>query len=229
MTQQLNFQTLLDDLLAGGRTLAERGEDLAAQRLDVGDDEASRSNMRKGMLGGALGAGVMALMLGSKAGRRMGGTAAAVGGIAALGKMAYDKWQAHQVSAGSSGLMPIDRAEGTEGSDRARRLIVAMITAAKADGHMSQGEMEAIQNQLAPLGSDVSQFLMTELSKPVDAGAVAAGVSDPQEKAELYAVSAMVCGAQDPAERAYLDTLGSALGLDQALMANIEGGLRTAA
>jgi len=222
MANQLDFQKMLDSLLAGGRELARKGEDIAARNLEVGDDPQSRDNMRKGMLGGAIGAGVLSVLMGTKAGRKLGGTGLAMGGLAALGKIAYDKWQEYQTGPGASAAPPVDQLSGTEADDRARLLISAMIAAANADGHIDAAERAAIQDKLSPLGEAAAGFLMQELSSPPVPETLAARATDPQAKAEVYAVSAMICGEPNPDERAYLDRLGAALGLYAPVRSAIE-------
>lgn len=226
MAQGFDFRSMLDSMLAGGRELATKGEDAAARGLGVGNDAASRESMRRGMLGGAMGAGVMALLLGSRTARRVGTTGLALGGIAALGKMAYDKWQEHE--AGKGAAPRVDQLEGPAADARARLLITAMIGAAKADGHVDATERQAIQSQLAVLGEEGQALLFEELGRPADPEAVARGADDPQSRAEVYTVSAMVCGDPNPEERAYLDRLAAALGMPAAEARAIEADLRTA-
>ncbi|MEO0820642.1 MAG: tellurite resistance TerB family protein [Pseudomonadota bacterium] len=229
MTQGFDMRSMLDSLISGGTDLARRGEDLAAGQLGVGSDASSRSDMRKGMLGGAVGAGVLSLLLGTETGRRIGGTGLAVGGLAALGKIAYDMYQQHQAGAAPAPLAaPVDQLEGEAADGRARMLLTAMIAAAKADGHVDDAERAAIQEKLEPLGPDATGFLFEELAKPLDPQAIAAMAGDPQERAEVYTISAYLCGTPNAEERAYLDRLGAALGLDATVRQGIEARLQSA-
>ena len=228
MDGQPDFKAMLDSLLAGGRELTRKGEDYAARQLDVGDDPESRANLRKGILGGAVGAGVLSLLLGTRTGRQIGGTGLALGGLAALGKIAYDKWQEHQGGAASP-APTAGQLTGAAADARARLLLSAMIAAAKADGHVDAAERAVIQERLAPLGGQAAAFLFEELEKPLDPEATAAAARNPQEKAEVYAVSAMVCGSPGPGERAYLDRLGAALGLAPAVCSGIESEMNRSA
>jgi len=43
-----------------------------------------------------------------------------------------------------------------------------------------------------------------------------------QARREIYALSALICGGEHAMERAWLDSLAAALGLDAALTAEIE-------
>ncbi len=49
------------------------------------------------------------------------------------------------------------------------------------------------------------------------------------QRAELYLASAMVIGAQNSAERVYLDALAHRLGLDRGLRATLDAQVREAA
>jgi len=232
----LDTRALLNSLLEGGRELAQQGRGyakqgigMAADRLNAPQHEASRSGFNKGLLGGAVGAGVMSLLLGTQTGRKIGGTGLALGGIAALGKLAYNKWEEYKAQSAAveaPEAPPVDQLEGEQADARARALLSAMIAAAKADGHMDEAERAAIQEKLSPLGEAATSFLFEEMAKPADPAAVAAGADDPQAKAEIYAVSALVCGDPVPEERAYLDRLAAALGLPGPVAEGIEAEIR---
>ena len=59
-------RTILERLLTEGRNLARQAEDTAAQRLNVGDDPASRQKLRQTGLAGGAALGVAAMLLGSR-------------------------------------------------------------------------------------------------------------------------------------------------------------------
>lgn len=237
MLRGLDTKSLLDSLLQGGQELARQGgqyarqgRDYAAEKLDIPQDEKSMEGFTKGILGGAAGAGVLSLILGTETGRKIGGTGVALGGLAALGKLAYDKWQDYQASTAQAPKLeapPVDKLDGEAADQRARALLGAMIAAAKADGHMDDNERAAIQQRLTPLGAAATDFLFDQMAKPADPHVVAAGADDPQAKAEIYAVSVLVCGDPVPAERDYLDRLAAALSLPPKVAAGIEAELRS--
>jgi hypothetical protein len=80
------LKDMLDQMLAAGRDLAAQGQAYAEQKLNVPsagpERDAALSNLGKGALAG----GALALLLGTSAGRKLTGTAAALGGLGALGQ-----------------------------------------------------------------------------------------------------------------------------------------------
>ena len=103
---QINAQDLLDQLLRAGRDLAKqgqertkglsakgkdvaaKGEDYLVDKLGLEDSEVSRDSLRKGVGAGAA-AGALALLLSSRSGRKV----ATMGGLAALGTLAWKSYQ----------------------------------------------------------------------------------------------------------------------------------------
>jgi uncharacterized membrane protein YebE (DUF533 family) len=60
------------------------------------------------------------------------------------------------------------------------------------------------------------------MTAPVDPAAIAALAATPQQAAELWLSARLAIEPDQPAERAFLDTLGQRLGLDPMLRANLE-------
>ncbi|MEM6492710.1 MAG: tellurite resistance TerB family protein, partial [Pseudomonadota bacterium] len=108
--------------------------------------------------------------------------------------------------------------------DRARVLVRAMISAAKADGHIDAQERQRITGQLDALGLDAPDrdFVFDELTKPLDVGAVAAGADGPEAAAEIYAASLLCIDVDSPHERRYLDDLAARMGVAPDLARHIE-------
>ena len=104
----------------------------------------------------------------------------------------------------------------------------AMITAARADGHVDEEEMILITQQIDNLGleQDVTRSLLSEMSKSVDVTRIAAVADLREMAANLYIASAMVVDIDDTDERTYLDKLAAALGLDVELVEQLEAPLR---
>jgi len=231
----LNAQDLLDsilragqDLLAKGKTetagltkkgktLAKKGEDILVEKLDIEDNEVSRAALRKGVGAGAA-AGALALLLSSRSGRKM----ATLGGLSALGLVAYKAYQ--------DGNMPTTKDEviglltGKAANDRAQNLLKAMIAAAHADGTLSDAEKELIRGYNADGADDALESL---LQAPASAKDIAALSNSDQEAREIYAISCRVADGLNPAERDYLDHLAMALRLAPELAARIETDVRT--
>ncbi len=216
------LSAVLGQITAKGKDLYAQGEGYAAGKLGYGDDEASRAQMRNTALAGGAAAGLMALLLGTKGGRSMTKTGLVVGGLGMLGKMAYDAYQKHAGPGAPMQAEPVGALEGPQAQARAAAILVAMIAAAKADGHIDEAEKAAINAKIAEIGPEAQSVLMDEIGRPLDAKAVAALADSPQAAREIYAVTAMVCGGDDPAERAYMADLGAALGLEPDVAAEIE-------
>jgi len=61
-----------------------------------------------------------------------------------------------------------------------------------------------------------------QLQAPLDAEALARQADSPQAAREMYLISVAVVDDQNPMERAWLDQLGGALGLDDGLRVELE-------
>jgi uncharacterized membrane protein YebE (DUF533 family) len=197
-----------------------------------------------GALGGlsnnqVLGGGLAALLLGSRQGRQLGGSALKLGGMAVVGALAYNayqKWQAGQqpgatlASPGQDApLLPaptgtaFNPTSEAEQQSLGRLLLRAMIAAAKADGHVDAEEQQNIFAQMdkLDLDSDDKAFVMDELRAPLDVDAVARAARTPEEAAEIYTASLLAINVDNPAERGYLAMLAARLKLEDSLVAHL--------
>lgn len=194
----------------------------------------------KGAGGGALAGGLAALLLGTKSGRKLGGTALKLGGIAAVGALAYkayNDWQASKQPAQSgeaarrSPVPLLPPPSGTPfnpateaGQQRlARTLLRAMIAAAKADGHVDAQEQARIFAEMdrAKLDAEDKAFVMDELRAKLDVDAIAAAATTQEEAVEIYAASLLAVDIDNAAERGYLAMLAARLNLDDALVQHL--------
>ena len=242
----MNAKEILDGLLEKSQRATRTGIQIAEERKIIPPAGDERTAMLKGAGAGALAAGAMALFFGSKGTRKFAKKAATLGGTAALGGLAYKVYadwqaqQAHQPSAISTqpSLSNLDQIEiGTpisnlaarQASKRSEALMQAMISAARADGHVDDEEMNLITQQIKNLGleQDVTRFLLSEMSKPVSVERIAALADTRETAAELYIASAMVVDMDSVDERTYLDRLASAMQLDTTLVQRLEAPLRT--
>jgi uncharacterized membrane protein YebE (DUF533 family) len=186
---------------------------------------------------GAAAGGALALLLGSQRGRKLGGKALKYGSAAALGAMAwnaYRDWQARQGSPAAGGASNAFAASATPGAfaalpapaveDRSWTMLRAMIAAAKSDGHLDERERGLVQAELRRLDDDpaLRARVDAELLRPVEPAEVAAGVGSPEQAAEVYLASLVVCDRTGTMERAYLDALAAALRLPPSLKAELE-------
>ena len=232
----INAKALLEQIMAAGRELAvegkaqtagvtakskklaKQGEDALIDKLGIEDTEAGRDALRKGAATGAA-AGALALLLGSRSGRKL----AVLGGIAGLGTLAYKAYEKN------GGKMPgsLDEAigllKGPKAEFRAHALIAAMVAAAKADGSIDDAEMAFIKAHKSVDADGLKAVLDTS----ADAKAIAKLADSPQAAREIYAVSCRVANGDNAAERDYLDSLAMALDLDPELAARIETEMRT--
>lgn len=244
---------ILEGLLEQSQQATRTGIRIAEERKVIPPAGDERTALLKGAGAGALGAGAVALLFGSKGTRKFAKKAAKLGGTAALGGLAYkvySDWQAQQHSApaapaprqlsGSTTAAPslnlgqfdigepIGALEAEPANKRSEALMQAMISAARADGHVDDQEMDLIGRQIDNLGleQDVTRFLMSEMSKPVDVTRIAALADTRETAAELYIASAMVADMDEPEGRAYLDSLAAALSLDADVVQQLEAPLQ---
>lgn len=186
---------------------------------------------------GAAATGALGLLLGSKQARRYAGKAAKYGGVAAIGLMAYqayNRWQAQQAQPGQPPLPPAaaalpplrtaDRLAPGDVEPHSRAMLVAMIAAAKADGHLDARERNLLEAELGRLAADhaLRQWVDGELQRPLDPAEVARAAGSPEMAAEMYLASLLVADEQSFMERAYLDELARRLQLDPGLKAQLE-------
>jgi uncharacterized membrane protein YebE (DUF533 family) len=120
-------------------------------------------------------------------------------------------------SSSSTPLPPVPGLATANVSPDTMRMLRLAISAAGADGIVSDGERTAIIEQARKAG--VGELVETELSQPRPLREIAAGVTDPNERATLYVLAFSVLrGDEQPsgAERIYLAQLANLLGLDHA-------------
>lgn len=183
---------------------------------------------------GAAVGGVLGLLLGSKAGRGMGGKVFEYGSVAAIGALAWKVYQDHQARQGvqaggvaspASAAQPAFAALPAPQLElHSRAILKAMIAAAKSDGHMDEREhglVEAEMNRLEP-DPAVRSWVDAELRRPVEPAEVAAAASGPEMAAEIYLDSVLVVDQTTTMERAYLEELARQLRLAPGLKAELE-------
>jgi uncharacterized membrane protein YebE (DUF533 family) len=189
---------------------------------------------------GALGGGVIGLLLGSKKVRKFGGSALGYGGAAVLGGLAFKAWQDWQAKRAPapaqapvqqtlalpppSSPFDLETQSAAGGGDARIAVVRAMIAAAKADGHIDATEQRALFDRIGQLGLDTEQkaFVMDELAKPLDVAAIAALAATPEQAAEIWLASRLAVDPDDPREKAYLDDLATRLKLPDGLTAHLE-------
>jgi uncharacterized membrane protein YebE (DUF533 family) len=211
-----------------------------------GQDGKGAGEFMKGAGGGALAGGLAAILLGTKTGREFGGEALKLGGVAAVGALAYKAyrdWQAGKEVPAAPPAQPsmpmLPAPSGTpfnpsseSGQQKlARHLLRAMIAAAKSDGHVDADEQARIFAEMdkLPLAADDKAFVMDELRAKLDIDAVAGAAETPEEAAEIYTASLLAIDIDNAAERGYLAMLAARLKLDDALVAHLQQTVAAAA
>lgn len=219
----MDTKALLEQILASGTDLVKQGRGMTEDKLGIPTAGEERTAMLSGIGKGALAAGALGLLLGTRGGRRLGGTAVKLGSLAAVGGLAYKAFQDWQKQAEST-AQPIDQLTGPEGDQRAKTLLRAMIAAAKADGHIDAAELSAIEEKIKTMGLESGdvEFLEQEVTKSLSVDDVAAGIDNTEAAAEVYLASRLVIDMDNATEREYMESLATALKLPAELVANLE-------
>lgn len=218
---------LLDDLL---------GSKIPGTESTVRDQAGRATQMAKDnpLAAGAL----VAVLLGTGAGRAVTGSALKLGGLAAIGGLAYKAYQNYQngkqpaePDPAEPELLPppsdtsFHPSQAPQGEQEfALTLVRAMIAAAKSDGHIDDEERKKIADKLSlsGIGSEAEEFLLSELEAPLDLDALAAAAKTDAQKVEIYTASRLAIDSDSRAERGYLDMLAGRLKLPDALVDHVE-------
>lgn len=186
---------------------------------------------------------------------KLAGGAVAYGGAAALGALAfkaYQNWQtgkqapqqvpqaggagqvAYQPAPQPAGALPPPPADSkfvpaaapaTNGRPFELALVLAMIAAANADGHIDSEEQRMVFDKVGelPLDAEDKAFVFDALSKPPSLQDIADLAQGPEQATELYLASRLAIDPDHPMEQAYLEALASRLSLPADLVAHLEG------
>jgi len=224
----MDTKGFIEQILNAGSELAKQGQTIAQNKLDIPAEGTEREATLSGMGKGAAIAGVLALLLGTKAGRGVTGAGLKLGTLGAIGGLAYktyQNWQSQQTGqtisqAGAS----IESLSGPQAEQRSLALLKAMIAAAKADGHIDAAEGAKIEDLMTKLDleSATAKLIKEELAKPLDPKEIAASADTPEAAAEIYLTSLLVIGVVNENERAYLDQLAEYLKIPKDLAQQIE-------
>lgn len=170
---------------------------------------------------GGIGAAAGALLGGGLGGAAKGGAMAMLGTLA-LGALKAAR-EAQAASAPADPALEPGEIRAVTGEDSEKLVLRAMISAAKADGNIDQTEMQKIIGKIS--ADDVTpaekQFVLDEMSRPLDVRALAAEARNPAQAAQVYAASILSIDADTDAEKAYLRELAQALALDPAAVDQI--------
>lgn len=226
----MNVNEIMDLLLKTGREYVEKGMDIAEQKLDLPEDPKEREVMLSSAGKGALAAGALAVLLGTRTGRKLTGTTLKLGSLAAIGGLGYQafkEWQKKNTAQVNIGGDPVNELSNAAKENRSMSLLKAMIAAAQVDGHIDDTERSKIVDQIKAMGlhSDTAKAMENELNLTTNLHALARSAESPEAAAEMYLVSRIILDVDDVQERLYLKELADALGLEKDLVDSLEAKL----
>lgn len=185
--------------------------------------------LSKLLVPGALG-GLAGLLVANKSSRKLlakyGTGALLAGGGAIAGTVLWNKYKdkvraAHRDEPHyGEHTSPLDL--------RTERLILALVFAAKSDGHIDDKERAAIEQQLREAGvEEQGRTLVAQaIEQPLDPQRLALNVKNEEEALELYFLSCAAIDIDHFMERSYLNALGDALKIPQDVREGIEKDIR---
>ena len=178
---------------------------------------------------GALG-GLAGLLVANKSSRKLlakyGTGALLAGGGAIAGTVLWNKYKDRVRTAHSD---EPDYGQHTSPLDlRTERLILALVFAAKSDGHIDDKERSAIEQQLREAGVEEQDrtLVAQAIEQPLDPQRLAQSVKNEEEALELYFLSCAAIDIDHFMERSYLNALGDALKIPQDVREGIERDIR---
>ncbi|MCU6327572.1 tellurite resistance TerB family protein [Enterobacter quasiroggenkampii] len=186
-------------------------------------------DLSKLLVPGALG-GLAGLLVANKSSRKLlakyGTGALLAGGGAIVGTVLWNKYKDRVRTAHSD---EPHYGEHTSPLDlRTERLILALVFAAKSDGHIDDKERLAIEQQLREAGvEEKGRALVAQaIEQPLEPQRLAQSVKNEEEALELYFLSCAAIDIDHFMERSYLNALGDALKIPQDVREGIERDIR---
>ena len=201
------IQDLLGSLMGAGQTVKQK----------VGGDN--------------LAAGGIGALLGALMGKSESTTANTLGGgmMGLLGMMAYKALRnsmsgSSNVSAQTQNYDYVQPTSQQQASD-AEIILIAMIDAAKSDGQVDATELNKIMSNLqkSGIGQEGVNYVINKLQSPMETSKIISAVKGrPDLAAQVYSASLMAIDVDTEAEKKYLEKLAKAMGLNSAVINNIE-------
>lgn len=186
---------------------------------------SGEQGLSKLLVPGALG-GLAGLLVANKSSRKLlakyGTGALLAGGGAIAGTVLWNKYKDRVRAAHRD---EPHYGEHTSPLDlRTERLILALVFAAKSDGHIDDKERAAIEQQLREAGvEEQGRTLVAQaIEQPLDPQRLAQSVKNEEEALELYFLSCAAIDIDHFMERSYLNALGDALKIPQDVREGIE-------
>ena len=164
--------------------------------------------------------------LGGILGRSGGASLAKLGSLAVLGNLAYQAYQNYQKS--QQNTQPnisenaFDVLNSSSHVDVGELILRTMIAAAAADGEITEDEKQTIANE-AGNNPELAQWLEQEIQNPISINEIARLVgNDTALASNVYLAARLVSKDLSRKEIIFLANLAQALGLDDALVEQLE-------
>ena len=192
-------------------------------------ESSSGEGLSKMLSPGALG-GLAGLLVANKSSRKLlakyGTGALLAGGGAIAGSVLWNKYKDRVRSAHQGEAQFGQQASALD--VRSERLILALVFAAKSDGHIDDRERAAIEQQLREAGvEEQGRALVAQaIEQPLDPQRLAQGIKNEEEALELYFLSCAAIDIDHFMERSYLNALGDALKIPADVREGIEQDIR---
>ena len=199
------------------------------QVLDVAKNSASKLETGNQTIdsitkvgGGAALGGILSMILG----RSGGASLAKLGSLAVLGNLAYQAYQNYQKSQQSSqpniSENAFDVLNSSSHVDAGELILRTMIAAAAADGEITEDEKQTIANE-AGNNPELAQWLEQEIQNPISINEIAHLIgNDTALASNVYLAARLVSKDLSRKEIIFLADLAQALGLDDALVEQLE-------
>ncbi|WP_308571234.1 DUF533 domain-containing protein [uncultured Haemophilus sp.] len=206
----MNFNNILNQVLDIAKT--------SANKLQTGNQTLDTITK---VGGGAALTGVLSMILGRSGGAGL----AKLGSLAVLGNLAYQAYQKYQQGQQSQPTIEqnkFDVLNSEQQADAGALILRTMIAAAASDGDISIEEQQIIAKE-AGENPQLAEWLEQEVQNPISVQEIAqlAG-NDTALAANLYLAARLVCQELSRKEIVFLAELAKALGLDDALVEQLE-------
>lgn len=196
-----------------------------AQSATSGGEQGLGKLLMPGALGGLAG-----LLVSSKSSRKLltkyGTSALLVGGGAVAGTVLWNKYK-DKIRAAHEGEPDFGQ-QNSPLNVRTERLILALVFAAKSDGHIDDQERAHIEQQLREAGVENQgrALIAQAIEQPLDPQRLARDIKNEEEALEVYFLSCAAIDIDHFMERSYLSALGDALKIPQEVRDGIQADLQ---
>lgn len=196
-----------------------------AQSATSGGEQGLGKLLVPGALGGLAG-----LLVSSKSSRKLltkyGTSALLVGGGAVAGTVLWNKYK-DKIRAAHEGEPDFGQ-QNSPLDVRTERLILALVFAAKSDGHIDDQERAHIEQQLREAGVENQgrALIAQAIEQPLDPQRLARDIKNEEEALEVYFLSCAAIDIDHFMERSYLSALGDALKIPQEVRDGIQADLQ---